>query len=173
MFESLTYKQKFVALLIATLALSGAAYKRSFSVLGDLLSENEKLKQAVVDDLNFQDGLQDLGQDLKMLDGQLGLQNLPKEQILQSYIKVIGQHENIEIFNIPEYHQSERENHRTITNFIEITGSLNNLLRLVYRLETEVSLSRIVSLHFYTIKAKDKSLRLHLKITFQNYEKIK
>jgi hypothetical protein len=172
MFDNYTYRQKCVGLVLTAVLLSGAAYKRSFGPLLEILSENDRLMDKAKN-LNYSsDSVDILSKELAILDRSLGKENVTKEEIQQGIVSFTAKYPGISISRLHPSHVFQNENYAIVTNQLDVTGSMELLLKLGYAFEKEFLLSRTVSLDFYTEK-KNKSELLHLKIIFQNYESIK
>lgn len=171
MFDSYTYRQKCAGLVIVTVVLSGAAYKRSFGPLMEVISENNKLVSKAENFGSNYKSVEELSRELAVIDRTLGKKDVTKEEIQQGIISFTAKHEGVSISRLYPMHVFQNENYSIITSQLDITGSAQDLLVVGYAFEKEFALSRTVSLDFYKEK-KNKSEVLHLKIIFQNYESI-
>ncbi len=171
MFEQYSYKQKFSALLILFLMLCIAAYKRSFSQLIQTYKEHKVLSEKIADFSSKSNKLDALIKDVAVLDKVIGKAGQSKEVVQQEIISFASKkHPEVSISDLQPIHVFSDIDYKIVTNQLDVTGNANQLLRLAYDFEKEFSYSRIVSMHYYTIKKNNKTEVLHLKMIFQNYE---
>ncbi len=171
MFESLTYKHKFLVLIGVFLLLIVASYKmslkRTFETRASLLETESKLKQVKESGLD----ISQLKQKELFLDRQIGSAE-DVELVPHLIIDFISQYNKVKISNIDTEHQYADTNFMIYTNRVTVEGDYNNLIRLLYDLELKFNSSRIINAKFF--KKKNYKLRkeqLFLELTFQNYEK--
>lgn len=174
MFEKYSYKKKFFALLVMTFIIAITAYKRSFSTLIQVIKEHNALSKKI-EDVNQKAGNSSvLTKEVAYLDRLIGKEGVPKEVIQQEIVNFTAKrHPKVSINVLEPIHLFQDENHTIITNQLDVTGSINQLLQLGYDFERNFSDSRIVNMHFYLSKKNNKTDLLHFKIIFQNYEKNK
>lgn len=171
MFEQYSYKKKLMALALVFVMLSITAYKRSFSTLFQTISEYKTLSSKI-DELNKKaNNTNGLIKDVAYLDKIMGKDGTTKEMIQQGIVSFASEnHPGISIHDVQPIHVFLDKNYTVITNQLDVTGGVNQLLRLGNDFEKKFDLSRITSMNFYTTKNNNKSEVLHLKMTFQNYE---
>ena len=160
-----------MALALIFVMLTVTAYKRSFSKLFQTISEYKTLSSKI-DELNKKaNNTNGLIKDVAYLDKIMGKDGTTKEMIQQGIVSFASQnHAGISIHEVQPIHVFIDENHTVITNELDVTGGVNQLLQLGYDFEKKFDLSRITSMNFYTTKNNNKSEVLHLKMIFQNYE---
>ena len=170
MFEQYTYKQKSIALVVVFLMLSYTAYKRSFKNLIEVYEENKELTKRSNDIVSKSKNLDILSMEIASYDKYLGNQNIARDVVQQEVISFSTQHEGISINDLQAIHAFKGENYSIYTNQLDVTGNINDLLKLAYDFETKFNFSRVVSTNYYTVKKNNANEILHLKILFQNYE---
>lgn len=171
MFESYSYKKKFVALLIIFCMLSITAYKRSFNNLFQVINQYRTMKNEADDRNKKSHNVNGLIREIAYLDKTIGKEGTSKEIVQQEIISFASEkNPKISINDLQPIHLFSDENYTIITNQLDVTGNINQLLQLGYNFEKEFLLSRIVSMNFYTTKNNNKPDVLHLKMIFQNYE---
>ena len=171
MFEKYSYKKKCIALLILFLMLSITAYKRSFHTLFQVFDEH-KILSIKAEDINKKaNGADGLIRDIAYLDKTIGKEGISKEMVQQGIVNFATEkHPKVSINDLQPIHVFLDTNYTIITNQLDVTGNVNQLLELVYDFEKKFNLSRIVNIKFYTVKKNNDSDVLHLKMIFQNYE---
>lgn len=171
-FEQYSYKTKFKALFIIFIMLGIAGYKRSFSNLINVINENKELnKKVVLLDKKAKD-VEKLTAELSAMDNVIGKGGFDKEKIQQSIIQFAGSY-NVSVYDLQPIHIFNGDSYTIYTNQIDLTGNINELLKIAYDYEKNFTYSKPVSISFYTIRKNNKPDALHLKIIFQNYENIK
>ena len=170
MFESYSYKKKFIALILIFCMLSVAAYRRSFKSLIEAYKENRELKELSNSIKSKTDNIDGLRNKVYQYDKFLGNQNVSNDVIQQEIIAFSTSHKGISIHKLETTHIFEKENYRILTNQLDVIGNINELLKLTYDFETKFGFSRVISVNFYVKKKSNSSEELHLKIIFQNYE---
>jgi len=171
MFEKYSYQTKFKALLIIFLMLSYTAYKRSFASLITVVKENTDLKEKVAKINSGPKNVTALINELAILNKAIGKEGVDKEKIQQDIVGFVANYgEGASIFDLQPMHEFNDENHVIYTSQLDVTGNINQLLKLSYEFEKKFTYSRIVSLNFYSTKKNNLPDVLHLKMIFQNYE---
>lgn len=169
MFEQYTYKQKCLALLVLFFMLSFTAYKRSFKNLIDVYKENKALTKLSSDIASKSKSLEVLSMEIASYDKYLGNQNVSRDVVQQEIIAFSTQHDGISINDLQGIHTFTGQNYNIYTNQLDVTGNINDLIKLGYDFETKFDFSRVVSTNYYTVKKNNSSEVLHLKVLFQNY----
>lgn len=171
MFEKYSYKKKCFALIVVFLMLSITAYKRSFHVLFQVISEY-KILLAKSEDINKKASDSDgLIRTIAYLNKTLGKEGISKEMVQQGIVNfALEKHPHVSINDLQPIHVFSDNNYTIITNQLDVTGNVNQLLQLSYDFEKKFNLSRVVNTQFYTTKKNNNSDILHLKMIFQNYE---
>lgn len=170
MFEKYSYKQKCMALLLVFLMLSVAAYRRSFSPLVQAISEHRALRQKTESINGKSKDLKSLEREIAWLDKEIGKGGVTKQMVQQGIVGFATKHPGISINDLDPIHVFSDGSYNIITNQLDLTGKVNELMHLGYDFEKKFTLSRPVSMNFYTAKKNNQPAILHLKIIFQNYE---
>lgn len=170
MFEQYTYKQKCIALVVIFIMLSFTAYKRSFKNLFEVYDENKELTKLSKDIASKSKSLDALSMEIASYDKYLGNQNVARDVVQQEIIAFATHHDGISINDLQGIHTFTGENYNIYTNQLDVTGNINDVIKLGYDFETKFDFSRVVSANFYTVKKNNSIEVLHLKVLFQNYE---
>ncbi len=173
MFDNLTYKQKFLALILVVVMLSFAAYKRSFSVTLDAKKHKQELAERFERMDSETRDAPTLTAEIRQLDGLIGGVGLKPEVVQQGILDFISKYSNVTIKRLDVVHEVEDRSFVIYSNQLTLSGDFNALLHAVYELEKKFKQSNVVNVNFYTTTdhAKKKE-KLYAKILFQNYEKI-
>lgn len=171
MFNQYSYKVKFRFLLIFSVVLAITAYKRSYGNLFALFSENRELKERNIDVNKQKPNVRLLNQQIVALDKLIGKGDVEKDKIQREIVDFLVKNGSaVSIFDLQPVHEFQMEDYNIYTFQLDLTGSYNQLLTLMYHFEKQFDYSKIVSAKFYKEKRNNKIDILHLKLIFQNYE---
>ncbi len=173
MFENLTYKQKFLALIVIFMMLAVAAYRRSFSLTLTSYSESEELKSKLEMFQQNTSNIQDLDAEILFLDQLIGKEKTAPELVQLEILNfVTNRNKNVEVVSLEEIHNATDNGFLIYTNQLILEGSFDDLLETVYTYEKEFPYSRVINVSYFTKKEfKTEKTKLYTKIIFQNYEK--
>ncbi|NUY79268.1 hypothetical protein HUK80_00055 [Flavobacterium sp. MAH-1] len=169
MFEKYTYKQKLLALMAIFVLMAATAYKRSYRNLFELYFQNAELKAKAVDIKKKSAEFARIRKDKQTFDALLGSEKGSKELVQQNIMAFTSRRGGVSIQELAPIHSFSTEDYQANTNQLDVTGSLDGMLRLAYGFETDFRDSRLFALHFYKTKFNMRET-LHLKLFFQNYE---
>lgn len=173
MFNQYSYKQKFIALVVVFLMLVVASYRRSFSVLFQVIKENKELTSNINQLTIKEKGYAKLEAEVANLDKIIGKEGMSSEEVQQQIVNFATNKADVSISDLQAIHIADDENYIISTNQIDVTGNVNQLLQLGYSFEKNFDVSRLTSMNFYTAKKNNKVDKLHLKMIFQNYDSTK
>ncbi|WP_345075317.1 hypothetical protein [Flavivirga amylovorans] len=116
-----------------------------------------------------------LKDDIKTLDKLIGGRSLNPINVQQKILDFISKTDlTINIVSIEDVHISRGEEFLIYSNQIELEGTYEALIKLLYETEKNFKDSRVVSTEFYSKKNyRTNKETLFLKIILQNYEKAK
>lgn len=175
MFENLSYKKKFLALLALMVILGITAYKRSFSMAIDAATLLEESKQQLAKVNNSQQHIISLIAEVEYLDKLIGKEisnpDVVQQEILNTFTEI---NTDTQLVKLKEIHKASDDYFNIYTNRLVLTGSYGDLLKTTYNYEDIFDFSRVVSLQFYIEKEpRTRREKLVEQIIFQNYEKIR
>ncbi|WP_298538934.1 hypothetical protein [uncultured Aquimarina sp.] len=175
MFENLSYKKKFFALLALMLVLGITAYKRSFSMTIDAAQLLEESKQKLEKVSNSQQRITNLIAEVSYLDKLIGKEvanpDIVQQEILNTFTEI---NSDTQLVKLEAIHKASDEYFNIYTNRLILTGNYGDLLKTTYNYEKAFDFSRVVSLQFYIEKEpRTRRKKLFEQIIFQNYEKIR
>jgi len=173
MFENLTYKQKFLAMIAIAVLLGFAAYKRSFKLTLDAFSEYYELNEKLEEISSSSTTIQELDTEIRFLDNLLGEESMEPVLVQQEILDfVTHKSKAVTVFDLAEVHEASDNKFLIYTNQLTIEGSFEALLKMAYEFEKEFPYSRVVNTSFFKKKDfKTRRIKLYAKIIFQNYEK--
>ena len=173
MFNTVSYKRKFIAVLIGFIIMLLAAYKKNFKHIFEIRHQINNLDEK----LNTVDGSYNqiffLKNEIVQLNDLIGGQTKAPElvqQLILDFITNTGL--KINIHDIEDTHIFDDDEFSVYTNVLDIEGDYTTLLQLLYQIEKDFKASKVVSSEFYTEKNyRYNSKKLFLKLILQNYEK--
>lgn len=174
MFENLSYKQKFFALvaIISLMALTG--YKRSVKLTLDSYRNCKQATAKLQEVNNSWQRMRSLENEVGYLDNIIGRQAADPDIVQQEILSTFSLLDtDAELVKLAEVHKANNEYFNIYTNQLLLSGNFNNILGATYEYEKNFDFSRLVSLNFYTEKERrSRRLKLYGQLIFQNYEKI-
>lgn len=175
MFKNLTYKQKFFAVIGGFLLLLMASYKKTFKDTLAAKKELNHVEEKLSSIENSFSEIYNLKNEINYLDNIIGGHTLNPEQVQQKAFDFVTKSEfEVNIVSIEDVHLFSNEDFLVYSNQIELEGSYNSLINLLYDIEKNFKNSRVVNTQFYSRKNyRTNTKKLFLKIILQNYEKIK
>lgn len=175
MFENLTYKQKFITLVVVVTLLAIAANKRSFKLTKNAY-EDYQIKKKELDYVeSTPNNIHNLDYEISFLDNLIGNENLEPELVQQEILNFVTNTDyKVQVVNVTEIHEASSNDFNIYTNQLTITGDFESIVSMVYEFEKKFSYSRVVNINFFKKKNfKTRKIQLYAKIIFQNYEKNK
>ncbi|MHA7843651.1 MAG: hypothetical protein ACX93I_10050 [Winogradskyella sp.] len=160
-------------IIIGFVILLLAVYKKNFK---DIFETRRQLS-ALENKLSIVDGSYNqvlfLKNEIAQLNNLIGGQTKQPELVQQLLLDFItNTNFDINVHKIEDTHLYNDDEFAIYSNIIEIEGSYNNLLKLLYEIERDFNASKVVSSELYTEKNyRTNSKKLFLKIILQNYEK--
>ena len=174
MFDTLSYKKKFYAIIGISILLGFAAYKRSFKLTIETYKDYKATleKQKKINNSNY--GINNLDDEITYLDHLLGKGDMEAELVQQEILNFATNSTlNIKVESLSEIHEAQAGQFNVHSNQLIVKGSFENLLRLIYDYEKYFNHSRVINTRFFKKKNyKTKRESLYAKILFQNYEKL-
>lgn len=175
MFKNLTYKKKFIAVLLCFLLLLVASYKKTFKDTIEAKKQLNLVERNLAKTNSSFNELYLVKNEVKYLDNLIGGNSIKPEQVQQKVLDFITKEgQNIDVINISDVHLFSNEDFLVYTNQIELEGNYEDLIRLFYKIEKDFKDSRVVSANLNAKKDyRTKTTNLILTIILQNYEKTK
>lgn len=175
MFENLSYKHKFFAVLIGFLILFLASYKKTFKHTIAAKKELSLTEEKLLNTDNLYNDLYKVKNEITALDNLIGGHSLKPEYVQQQILDFVSNTEiDINIVTIDDVHLYTDYEFLVYTNQIEFQGTYENLIHLLYDIEKNFKNSSVVSAKFHSKQNYvTKKRNLFLKIILQNYEKTK
>jgi len=173
MFENLTYRQKFYAVIGGFILLSFASYKKTykqvFAAKTELASVEQKLERAN----NASGDMYSLRNDISILDNIIGGNTSEPTQVQRLILDFVSNNgAKVNLISMEDVHLFSNEEFLIYTNQLELEGTYENLMKLLYEVEKKFKSSKVVSNTMYSKKNyRTNTTKLYLKIILQNYEK--
>ncbi|AXT18313.1 hypothetical protein D7030_08365 [Flavobacteriaceae bacterium AU392] len=174
MFKNITHKQKFIAILGGFIILFMASYKKTYKHMFLAKKELNQMEQKLSASEYSFDNLYRLKNEISSLDNLIGGgDNLDPKYVQQSIFDFVSKTTlDVNIVSVEDVHLFTDREFLVYSNVIELGGTYENLVSLLYEIEKSFKDSRVISTQLYSKKNyRTKKQNLFLKITLQNYEK--
>lgn len=172
MFKGLTYKKRVQYLLIGILVFSWLAYQMSFKKTLALKTEIGNLELQVEKVSNAPSEIQSLQLELNKIDARIGSfmsQGMEFQDVLLDKITGYCKENNLVLKEFPKAHQYRQQDYLVQTNAIVVEGGFIKLLQLVFELERQFEIGKVVSVKFITREDfRTRKLFLGATIYYQN-----
>jgi hypothetical protein len=152
-----------------------ASYKKTFKHTLSAGKELGFVKEKLLNNENSLQDLNNLKNEISNLDKTIGGQTSNPELVQQKLLDFISKSNyNVNIVSIEDVHLFSDNEFLIYSNQIELEGTYNNLVSILYEIEKHFKNSRVVSTQLYSKKNyRTNSKNLYLKIILQNYENTK
>lgn len=172
MFDNLTYKQKFMALLVLALLFLVVGYKRSYSGAIQSVSGYYQAKDQLVNSEAVSRELVQLQADNAKLDALIGNQSMDAVLVQNAVVEFAAEKgTKIQLTEVAPMHNYSDDYFTQFSNRITMSGTFNELLATLYAYENEFSASRISHVSLYTKKNfKTRRNELFTDVLFQHYQ---
>ena len=174
MFENIPYNKKVIGLIIITIMLSIAAYKRSFSLTLSAYNQMNDLHDRLAYIHASNEDYSTIDQEIRVLDDLIGKKGIDPERVQQELLNFVSINHNnkVSIVDVAKIHESTNKDFLIYTNQLTLKGNYQDLLEVIASFETDFDYSRLVSIAFEKKKNyKNKINILNANLIFQNYEK--
>lgn len=174
MLKNITYKQKFIALIGATIICFFVLYKYQIAHIFTIKKELESFDSSSTEQLFFQSSL--LKQQIKKIDAYLinDTINTGVQQAIIKDIEILNEKQklNSTINQVSDIVYNATNNHIASVFFLEINGSYLDILNTILHIENQVKYAKIISIDFYTKKNYNTQKKLlYAKVYIQSISK--
>jgi hypothetical protein len=160
MFKNLTYKQKFIYLLVGGLILLILVYVFSINETLKLRSNYVELKKRYDGVFNASSSILFYEKELIKIDSLIGSENVKGDYTQEELLKKVtefGRVHNLTVISFPGPHEYIDNGYKVFTYEAAISGRFNDLLRLLYDLEIGNYPGVIKSVDFEVGKSPDQT----------------
>lgn len=174
MWDKLTYSRKTSVILIGFILIMIFGYKLSFYMTFELRSEIKQKEEKLT-------WLKDREKELPFIRSKMALieeaytnDSISIRDKLTAYISDFAENSGSVVTEIPEYSEYRNANLNIQTNVFTIKGQFNELVRLIYELESKFKVTaKIMSARFFSIKdMQTKRKNLYLTLVTQSFNEI-
>ena len=170
-FDKYSYKQKNFALIVLSVLLIAATYKRAFSVSIASSNYQEELELRLEKAENADVEIKVLQGEIVSLNRFLGEENNSIEKVQQNFLNFFAKKaKGISVHQIDEVLNFKHPDFEINTHRIVIKGEYTEILQFMYAFEKEFRLAKIVSVQFeYKRFPTEENKHLYATIYIQNY----
>lgn len=172
-FDQYTYRQKNYALLILSVLLFAVTYKKAILVTLETKKYRNELEQKLTRAEGADREIRSEMANLALLDNIIGKENATVDQVQQGFLNFIAKHsKGIRVYEISEVLEFKHPDYTINTHRIVIKGDFLKTLDLIYALEKEFKLARVLNVSCeYKRYSIDSDLDLYTTVLLQNYLK--
>ena len=172
-FDQYSYKQKNYALVIVSVLLIAASYKRAFKTTietrayrKELVDKIETSKHAIVDIRKTQ-------REIAYLNKLLGKEDITIEKVQQGFLNFVQTNStSISVHQVDEVLTFQHPDFSINTHRIVLKGNFIPTLKFIYELETKFDLAKLVNVNFEFKKySSEEKEQLYTTLLMQNYER--
>lgn len=149
--NTLTYRQKNIALLIGTILLGLVAYQFSFSKTIDAYQKSNQQKKTLAKAQSAGSQIQTYQAELAKIKKQTNFTAYNEENLFRA-ISQFAIENNLKVLAFPKAERISNGEYEVITNYIEVSGSYKSIVELSYIIEHKRKLGRIASIEYKTEK---------------------
>ncbi|MBI2281704.1 MAG: hypothetical protein HYU68_13595 [Bacteroidetes bacterium] len=175
--KKITYKNKLLYLLISGGLFCVILYNLAISDTLNLAIENNTLEGQIIENIDAPKQIQSIKQKLLKIEQLIGDKNQHETNVHQLLLESITQYNQKKALVLQDFPQpfiSSNNGYVTKTAKVTVEGDFINLLKLVYFLEQNYQIGKVVSVNFETTKELYKRKReLHSTIYIQDIKAIK
>ena len=147
--------------------------KRSFRLTKNAFEQVKSIEDKLEFVNQSNQGIDELRAGILSLDRAIGKQGVAPEIVQHNILDFCAKFPKIRLITMDEIHYASSNGFDIYSNQLVLEGTFNALTAVVYAFEKEFSQSKIVSISYEKIKHyNNKKDKLHVRILFQNYEKI-
>ncbi len=175
MFDKINFKEKRILIILVLVLLFFATYKKLYKPTFRTVNTYLKLKNKKLDSTQLKNNIVVLKQELDNINRVLG--NSVDDNLIQQKILNFASKQSdslkVNIMSLGKQHIYKTNDIAIYSNFLEIEGSYNNILKTIYAFEKQFQNSKINSINLYTKKDnRTRKNKLYAKVLFQNFKKI-
>lgn len=170
-FDKYSYKQKNFALIVVTILLIAAAYKRVFRTTIETVGYSKELHDKIAQSHNADLKIRNQYKEIALLNKIIGKENVSIERAQQGFLNFFAEHaKGLTVYSIDEVLVYQHPDYKINTHRIVLKGGYINTLEFIYCLEKEFSLGKVLNLSFEYRKASIEDQKdLYTTILLQNY----
>jgi len=170
-FDKYSYRQKNFALIVLSVLLIAATYKRAFSVSIASRDYQAELEERLEKANNADTEIKLLQGEIVGLNRFLGEENNSIEKVQQNFLNFFAKNaKGVSVHQIDEVLNFKHPDFEINTHRIVIKGNYTQILQFMYEVEKKFRLAKIVSVQFeYKRFPTEESKHLYATIYLQNY----
>lgn len=172
-FDKYSYKQKKYALLILTVLLLAASYKRAFKTTLDTWTYKNELSVKIKQASYAVSQIRQEQQTIRQLNKILGQENVTIEKVQQGFLNFFAKKaQNLSVYQIDEVLTFQHPDFKILTHRVVLKGNFIDALKFIYLLEKEFDFAKLVNVsHEYKKLNSDSPESLYTTLLLQNYER--
>ncbi len=172
-FDQYSFKQKNYALLILTVLLIAASYKRAFKTTLDTLAYKQELTEKIAISQNAVNEIRITQAQIAHFNKLLGKENITIEKVQQGFLNFLAKDKtNLIVYQVDEVLTYKHPDFSINTHKIILKGNFLETLRFIYNLERKFDLAKLINVSFeYKKYNSEENEELYTTLLLQNYER--
>lgn len=172
-FDSYSYKQKNYALLLVSVLLLAASYKRAFKTTLETLKYQTELENKIAQSTTAVSEIRATQREISQLNKLLGKENVTIEKVQQGFLNFVQQRSHgIIVYQVDEVLTYKHPDFTIHTHRVVLKGGFIPTLQFIYELENRFDLAKLMNATFeYKKYSSNEKEELYTTILLQNYER--
>jgi hypothetical protein len=172
-FDQYSYKQKNYALVIVSVLLLAASYKRAFKTTIETKAYRQELITKLDGAKYAVSAIRTTQKEIAYLNKLLGKEDITIEKVQQGFLNFVQLNSStISVNQIDEVLTYQHPDFAINTHRIVVKGNYISTLKFIYALETKFDLAKLVHVHFEFKKySSEEKEQLYTTLLMQNYER--
>lgn len=172
-FDQYSYKQKNYALMILTVLLVAASYKRAFKTTLETKAYRTELEGKIAYSKNAINEIKIKQLEIAQLNKLLGKENITIEKVQQGFLNFLQRKSTgIIVYQVDEVLNYQHPDFSINTHRITLKGGFLNTLKFIYELEHHFDLAKLINVSFeYKKYNSEENEQLYTTLLMQNYER--
>jgi hypothetical protein len=171
-FDQYSFKQKNYALVVLTVLLIAASYKRAFKNTIETVQYRKELNEKIIFSKNAINEIKGIQTQIVYYNKLLGKENVTIEKVQQGFLNFLAiNNTDLIVYQIDEVLTFQHPDFSINTHKIILKGNFNQTLRFINKLEKHFDLAKLINVSFEFKKYNsDEKEELYTTLLLQNYE---
>jgi hypothetical protein len=172
-FDQYTYKQKNYALMILSVLLIAASYKRAFKTTIETSNYKTELTDKIAYSKHAIQEIRTTQAEIAHLNKLLGKENITIEKVQQGFLNFLQRNSSgIIVYEVDEVLTYQHPDFKINTHRVILKGGFINTLRFINELELNFDLAKLINVSFeYKKYNSEENEELYTTLLLQNYER--
>ncbi len=172
-FDQYSFKQKNYALVVLTVLLVAASYKRAFKITIETLQYRKELNEKIVFSKNAINEIRVIQSEIVYFNKLLGKEDVTIEKVQQGFLNFLAINKtDLIVYQVDEVMTFQHPDFSINTHKIVLKGNFIQTLRFINKLEKDFDLAKLINVSFEFKKYNSEEKEdLYTTLLLQNYER--